>query len=204
VITRLDEHRDQRGWDILETASGDLAFDIGANIGQSTRVLARNFAVVVALEPCAESFAILDEEMDKNVVCLPCAASDHDGHLTLDEAATSIRTGQLVTGPGLPMWGQRVGRRKVRAVTLDSLLLTYGVPDFVKVDVEGAECLVLAGGRRLFAEHHPAVHIEVHRAENEELVRALLPGYDLTKLTHGPYVRQGGEVHRNHFWMVSA
>lgn len=48
-IRRLDDHRDQAGaWDVIEAARGRLAFDIGANVGQSTRVLARGFDRVVA------------------------------------------------------------------------------------------------------------------------------------------------------------
>jgi FkbM family methyltransferase len=203
MIHRLDTHQDQAGaWDVLLAASGKLAFDIGANLGQSTRVLARNFTQVVALEPCAESYEILATEMPENVFTLEAAASDHHGHVTLDEADRSIGTGQLVTGPGLPMWGERTGTRTVPCTTLDSLARLFGAPDFVKIDTEGSEVAVLAGARQVFNEARPRVIVEVHRAENETPVRDLLPGYRLVKLTHGDYVRQGGPVHTNHFWIV--
>lgn len=202
MLTRLDTHRDQAGaWDVISGASGNLALDIGSNIGQAARVLAQNFTRVVSLEPCEESYSVLAAEMPANVTCLPHAVSDHDGEITLDVADRSIGTGQLVTGPGLPMWGERTGTRTVKATTLDSLLATYGPPDFVKVDVEGHECQVLAGGTRLFTEVRPYVIVEVHRAENELGVRGYLPGYDLTVLRHGDYVRKDGVVYQNHYWI---
>jgi hypothetical protein len=37
-------------------------------------------------------------------------------------------------------------------------------PSFVKIDVEGAEALVLAGAARLLDAHHPIVLMEVHNA----------------------------------------
>lgn len=202
MILRMDEHRDQRGWDILEGATGHQAFDIGANIGQSTRVLARGFTAVVALEPCWESFDILEQEMPVNVTPLRLAAADHAGELVLDEAERSLLSGQLVTGEGLPMWGERKGTRTVACVTVDQLTDTYGRPDFIKVDTEGGEVSVLRGAARTLAEHRPRLLVEMHRAEHDEPVREMLAGYHLTELRHGSYVRPGGPTYLNHYWLV--
>jgi hypothetical protein len=90
----------------------------------------------------------------------------------------------------------------VASITLDTLLERYGPPDFIKIDTEGHEVEVLRGGARLFAEHHPAIIVEVHRAENGPLVRELLAGYDLTELRHSAGVRQGGPTWLNHFWLT--
>lgn len=205
TIVRLDAHQDQAGaWDVLSAAAGDLAFDVGANVGQSTRVLAANFARVIALEPCRESYDILAAEVPGNVTALRLAAAAIAGELVLEEAARSISTGQLVAGPSLPMWGPRIGKRTVTATTLDDLLRCYGPPDFVKIDVEGSEIAVLQGARVLFGEVRPPVIVEVHQAANEGPVRALLTGYRLTELRHGDYVKPGGEIYRNHFWLWGA
>jgi FkbM family methyltransferase len=200
-MIRLDHHQDQAGaWDVLKAARGILAFDVGANIGQATRVLAERFGHVVAFEPCVESFEILAAEMPTKVDCLNVAVSDHEGELTLTETAHSIRTGQLTTGEGLA-WGAAVGERTVPCVTLDTMVEKFGPPDFVKIDTEGAEIGVLEGAQRTLAEHRPRVIVEVHREENGPLVRALLSDYDLTELRHGDYVRQGGHTWCNHFWL---
>lgn len=203
-MRRLDDHQDQAGaWLVLAQATGRMAFDVGANVGQSTRVLARNFDHVVAFEPCQESFEILAIEAEEHVTPVCAAVSARDGEIALDEAAMSIATGQLVTGPGLALWGERVGRRTVPAVTLDSMTEHFGYPDFLKVDVEGHEVEVLRGAQKLLCASHPEVIVEIHQEDNEAPVRALLAGYDLVKLTHGDYVRPGGEIHRNHFWLSS-
>lgn len=202
MIHRMDTHQDQRGWDVLEGATGKLAFDIGANIGQSTRVLARGFEQVIALEPCQESYDILRHEMPGNVTALFLAAADHNGELVLDEAERSIMSGQLVTGEGLPMWGERKGTRTVPCHTVDWLTEQCGPPDFIKVDTEGSEVSVLRGAELTLKEHRPRLIVEMHRAEHGHLVRNMLKGYEITELRHGDYVRHGGPVWTHHWWYI--
>jgi FkbM family methyltransferase len=204
VITRLDGHQDQAGaWDVLEAAHGAVAWDVGANIGQSTRVLARSFDHVLAFEPCAESYCILHDEMPHNVEALPFAIGRADGTIRLDVAEYHINTGQLVSpGRPLPGWGDRRGSRTVPCRSLDSLLMHNDPPDFVKVDVEGSEVEVLEGARTLFSRVRPAVIVEIHREEHGPLVREILrPNYVLSELRHGPYVAPMGRVWRNHYWI---
>lgn len=203
MICRLDGHSDQAGaWDVISEASGTVAWDIGANIGQSTKVLARNFKSVLAFEPCAESYAILHDEMPDNVETLPFAVGRSDGTMRLDVAEYSINTGQLVSpGRSLPGWGDRRGSRTVPCRSLDSLMMHNPPPDFIKVDTEGSELEVLAGGRTLFNRVRPAVIVEVHRAEHGDEVRNLLPGYRLIELRHGNYITVGGRLWNNHYWL---
>lgn len=203
MINRLDAHQDQAGaWDVISDTSGKVAWDVGANIGQSTKVLAVGFEQVLAFEPCAESYAILQAEMPENVECLPFAIGRADGTLRLDLAEYSITTGQLVSpGRPLPGWGDRRGSRTVPCRSLDSLLIHNDPPDFVKIDTEGSEIEVLEGARTLFAEVRPRVIVEVHREEYGPMVRNLLSDYELAELRHGNYVRFDGPFHRNHFWL---
>jgi hypothetical protein len=54
-------------------------------------------------------------------------------------------------------------RIDVACTTLDSFVSASGViPDVVKIDVEGAELLVLEGARRVLEAHHPALILGVH------------------------------------------
>lgn len=46
-------------------------------------------------------------------------------------------------------------------VTLDWLLSNYSQPNFVKIDVEGAEFLVLKGAHRLLSDVRPTILCEV-------------------------------------------
>lgn len=202
AIHRLDGHKDRVSWDIIEDAKGAVAWDVGSNIGQSTKVLAENFDLVLAFEPCRESYAILHDEMPDNVEALPFAIGRRDGTMRLDMAEYSIKTGQLVSpGRPLPGWGERRGSRTVPCRSLDSLLRHNPPPDFVKVDTEGSEVEVLAGGPELFATVRPEILVEVHRAEHGPMVRDLLPGYAFTEIRHGSYLRAGGTFWLNHFFI---
>lgn len=206
MIYRLDDHQDQAGaWDVLLEAKGQIAWDIGANIGQSTKVLAEGFEYVMAFEPCAESAAILRAEAPDNVEVFEWAVSDTTGEIQLEEADRSIRTGQLVTGVGLPIWGERIGLRTVPSIALDDHV-GFGPaglprPDFIKVDTEGHEVQVVRGGVQSFAGC-PNVIIEIHRAENEAPIREMLPMFEWKILRHGDYVAKDGPLWTHHYWMV--
>lgn len=184
-------------WDLLGSYSGALAFDIGANSGQAAAVLSPHFEQVVSFEPCLESLEALVHRDLPNVTAVGVAVSDHGGVVELDETANSIRTGQLTTGTALN-WGAVIGHRTVLAMPLDLLVDVFGMPDFVKIDTEGHEIAVVAGGRRTF-DHGPAVLIEVHRAGNEAVLREALPHYRLRKIDHDGY--GDSPMGQHHFWL---
>ena len=185
----------------MQHAQGMLAFDIGANIGQSTRVLAENFVKVIAFEPCIESYEILAREAPRCVEAVWTAVSSQSGHVVLTETAQHIETGQLTTGIGLH-WGPVVGERKVPAITLDQATEQYGTPNFVKIDTEGHEVEVVHGGQVLLSTEFPTLLIEVHRKENEQILRDLLLGYNIEKLEHES-LRPESEIRQNHFWLFA-
>jgi FkbM family methyltransferase len=58
---------------------------------------------------------------------------------------------------------KEITRVEVECVTLDGLILNgLPEPDFIKIDVEGAEELVLKGGMEMLARKRPFLMIEVH------------------------------------------
>lgn len=58
--------------------------------------------------------------------------------------------------------------------TLDDAVIDNFVPNFVKIDVEGAELQVLNGAKKMLSQHRPCLIIEVHSASLEsECVRLL-------------------------------
>jgi FkbM family methyltransferase len=149
-----------RWWALLCQQTGTLAFDIGANGGVTAGIFAEHFDEVIALEPARESFGTLKSRAPENVLPIQMAVSDHDGAVLLREARTAMETGQLVT-EGMD-WGETLGHREVKCLTLDSLVLLYGCPDMVKVDVEGHEVQVMKGASKLIAEHDTTWMIEIH------------------------------------------
>ncbi|MCX6875066.1 MAG: FkbM family methyltransferase [Verrucomicrobia bacterium] len=67
--------------------------------------------------------------------------------------------------------------KPVITVTLDWLLDHWQAPDFVKIDVEGAEVLAVQGGSRLFREVRPASYIECAK-ENRKFMTDYFKGLD--------------------------
>jgi hypothetical protein len=70
-------------------------------------------------------------------------------------------------------------RMEVTTATIDELVFQRGLapPTVLKIDVEGAESLVLAGAREFFKNHHPLLLIEVHHILQMFQVLQLLGQY---------------------------
>jgi FkbM family methyltransferase len=185
----------------LASRRGVLAFDIGANIGQSAKVLAPNFARVISLEPARESFELLKAECAPNVQPFELAAGARIGRTSLYECENSGESGQLVYGPGLN-WGSIVGQRDVLTTTLDTLAETHGLPDFVKVDVEGSEVAVMQGSLDLLKGLPESWLVEIHHSSHEQPVRKALRDYQVTRHVH-EHLPVGDPTRTNHLYLVA-
>lgn len=130
----------------------DVCFDVGANLGYYTVLMARAVPQgrVYAFEPDPFCNALLQLNVRinglENVVVSRLALSDRPGTSSffrcIDSAFSSFKdTARKAVSSVI----------EVPVTTLDEFVATNDVPrvDFVKVDVEGAEGLVLAGGKRL-------------------------------------------------------
>ena len=85
---------------------------------------------------------------------------------------------------------------EVPAVSLDAAFPPGSRLDLVKIDVEGAEGLVLAGMRRLLADARPALVVEFHDANGWDSRRILLDaGYRLYDMSGVPIPADGGRVY---------
>jgi FkbM family methyltransferase len=122
---------------------GSRVFDIGAHQGVVAMMLAREVGSsghVLAVEPNPHNVAVAVKNRELNgmtqVEILEAAVSDRSGTIVFSNGLD----GQLDDGSGAG------GRMSVASVTLDELAQRYGVPGFVMLDVEGAECLALKGG----------------------------------------------------------
>jgi FkbM family methyltransferase len=75
------------------------------------------------------------------------------------------------------------GSIEVKTVSLDELLFAAQVPapQFMKVDVEGAELDVLKGAKSLLSSHHPTIFLATHGRQIHLACCALLValGYEL-------------------------
>jgi FkbM family methyltransferase len=138
-------------------------FDIGANQGSKTRMFLRLGTSVIAVDPDGENIRIIQEKFIKHrvtpkpVTVLQLAVSDRRAtELMWMEApgcakntlsskwVDTLRTDNRRFGTFFEFRDQKA----VQTTTLDDLIGEYGMPFFVKIDVEGYELQVLRGMRR--------------------------------------------------------
>jgi FkbM family methyltransferase len=149
---------------IIETfcAPGMTVLDVGANVGFHALAMARlvgSSGRVLAFEPNSENcrliLATLRANAITNVELLPVALGDgrgwsyFTGHVGSNGGIIRPSDGHYVEGAGsvVPLW------------PLDELGLE--TVDLIKLDVEGAEGLVLRGGERTLCRSRPVIVTEL-------------------------------------------
>lgn len=174
----------------------DVVWDIGSNIGMYARFEVQAFGAshVCAFEPMSENLALLRENIERGgiagrVTIVPVAVGDRDARMQLQiddvQSATAVldavapgRASQGRSNLGLPPKTEEVQVR-----TIDSLIAEGVLPEptIVKIDVEGAEQLVLEGAREFLEQGQTLYLIELHGIEPGRAVgRHLLDlGYTL-------------------------
>lgn len=143
---------------------GDTCIDIGANVGALTMALARRVGAtgkVYAFEPGPLTYPRLARNVDLNpsmreyVEPLQLGVADKPGTLYWNEEPGNPGNATLLESSGAP----------VSVVTVDEYFATRSLERlrFVKIDVEGMEYEVLAGGRATWLRHRPIIYFETLR-----------------------------------------
>lgn len=142
-------------WIIQNIREGDIVLDIGANVGYYTLIAAKLVGEkgrVYAFEPEPVNFEILGQNVKlhgfQNVVLEQKAVSDENGSikLYLDELNKGHHR--------IYQTEQNRSSIDVEAVTLDDYFSNYtGKIDFVKIDTEGAEVVILKGMEKILNEN---------------------------------------------------
>jgi FkbM family methyltransferase len=139
---------------------GMTCYDIGANVGFYTLLfseLAGARGAVVAFEPTPRNCRFLRRHVSingcGNVAVQELALGNFDGVTRFDEGVDTSQ-GHL----------SATGSLAVRCARIDTLIAAGAIapPDVMKIDVEGAEAAVLAGGAEVLARCKPTIFLATH------------------------------------------
>lgn len=173
---------------------GMTAYDVGANIGYVTLMLARaveQSGVVVAFEALPENL----ERLRKNIALNPEGQWIRVVHAAVMDASGEA---SFLVGPSDEMGKVQgsAGRQieygssiSVPSLSLDDYVFKQGglAPQAIKMDIEGGEVLALPGMRAVLRQAQPLMLLELHGPESarcawEELSAA---GYRLCRMAPG-------------------
>jgi FkbM family methyltransferase len=131
--------------------------DIGANVGLMTSHMSEycTSGKIICVEPNRAIFSALQKNIEangiKNAAAVNAAVSEQDGELRFTEESAS---GHI----------DPAGTAVVESVTLSTLLARHGIDrvDFIKMDVEGYEPVLLRGNLDVLKRDKPLVFLEFH------------------------------------------
>ena len=146
--------RPQREAALKYVNSWRVCLDIGSNIGQWTRPLAKRFKSVICFEPNPNFRDCFRRNItEKNVILWPYGLSNKEHQAQQDFNSTVLRSSE----------------GDIQCRTLDSFGLTN--VDFVKIDVDGFEVPLLEGARETLSKNTPVINIEMKRDKRMETVK---------------------------------
>jgi FkbM family methyltransferase len=130
--------------------SGDLVFDVGANFGNRVEIFVALDAKVVAIEPQFKCVRFLKNRYGNSIFI------ENVGLGSKNETKLFYEADNSVFSTFSSSYIEKVERTRhktsiwkesdyIQVVTLDELIVKYGNPDFIKIDVEGYELEVLQG-----------------------------------------------------------
>jgi len=132
--------------------------DIGANVGMTVIPIARNRLVqCLAFEPEPTNFANLAANISancpyKNVVAKQIALFSAAGRLTLELACENLGDHRVrLDAAAGPLGEHQRQTIEVQAAPLDEVVGAFRPPLAIKIDTQGAEPYVFAGGRKVIA-----------------------------------------------------
>ena len=131
-----------------------VCLDIGSNVGQWTRPLAKRFHSVICFEPNPNFRQCFKKNIaETNVVLWPYGLSNKEHQAQQDFNSTILNE----------------GAGDIQCRTLDSFGLTN--VDFVKIDVDGFEVPLLEGARDTLTKNNAVINIEMKRDKRADTVK---------------------------------
>lgn len=154
---------------------GTLFIDIGASLGYYSFLLHNKFKEIIAFEPHPDNIAIINDviRLDgyRNIKVLGMAVGDKNGQ-------AKLFVGQHSGGHSLLRHTRLIKDGSFIVVPIITLATFLGnkIVDLIKVDVEGAEWMVLKGAEPVMQNINSWI-IEVHNLDRLNEAEKLLQSY---------------------------
>lgn len=122
-----------------------MYFDIGANIGKWSIANITNNIKIIAIEAVPETYYKLKNNTNKynNILCLNYAVCNSDQEIIdffkCDADTLSTLNKEWLTSNKSRFYNYKYNVIKCKTITIDKLIEIYGLPELIKIDVEGGE-----------------------------------------------------------------
>ena len=163
--------------DLAEAPHRGIVLDLGANIGNFSHACVNLGFTVIAVEPHPQALNYLQQRMKKeeSVQILAAGVSDMPGTCTL-YTHSDHENDPITTSISASIIGEKFQAKgtsfEIKLVSFDSLFENIPSFDLVKIDIEGAEMLLVdsiiknaAAIKRLLIETHERFMLETNDAK---------------------------------------
>jgi FkbM family methyltransferase len=157
----------------------DVFYDVGANFGFYTYLALEFCKEVHAFEPLLYAYSSMHESLkgDSRAHLNQLALAGSNGESVLYKKTNHSGGSSLVDKDK-----SNAGALPIQTITLDTYVLAHTIPTIIKIDVEGAEELVLKGGSEFLSAQSPIVIMEIWSYEvRKELFPRVLQAISLLK-----------------------
>jgi FkbM family methyltransferase len=153
-------------------------YDVGAYVGITALLMGRALGPggrLLAFEPSPQAAGIIRENADLNglaesITVVNGFAGARPGALVEFYDSGPCVYNSAIAGRSALRGGPSIRPTLVPTVTLDEAAAVTGTaPEFVKIDVEGAELGVLDGAPRILREARPTILLELHELPDRDL-----------------------------------
>jgi FkbM family methyltransferase len=173
--------------------AGETLLDVGANVGIYTLYAALRGHKVLAIEPEAQNYALLNRNiylnrMHDRITALNLALSDVSRETVLNlstlSPASALHSVETSASPPASRNGFQQG---VLALTLDDFLGTFSgfFPRHIKIDVDGNEALIIRGADKTLRDtrlRSVLIEIDENLAADRDIVSSMaacgFPGFE--------------------------
>ena len=167
--------------DILN--KNDLVFDLGAHFGEKTEIFQRLVKKIICYEPnenlCKRMISRFRN--NKSVIIIQIIVSDSKGMVDFtfvedNEAYSTMLPKGLIYFTHLDK--KKLNQKKIKSTTLNSEIKKFGIPDYVKIDCEGAEYLILKDLKNPIKLISFEVNLPQYKIEGIKITNSLSSKFD--------------------------